>query len=95
VTDMIEADGNRIFYSGDFRGHGRKAKLFDNLLKRPPKDIDYLILEGSMMGRESGGYRTEADIEDALEELFKADTAYFFSCSSQNLDRIVSAYRPA
>ena len=90
---LIESDSKRIFYSGDFRGHGRKAKLFENLLKRPPKGIDYLILEGSMIGRAPGKYRTEADIEDALAELFQADTAYFLSCSSQNIDRLVSAYR--
>jgi ribonuclease J len=90
---MIEADGMRVFYSGDFRGHGRKAKIFDNLLERPPKDIDYLILEGSMIGRAPGKYKTEADIEEAFEELFKADIANFLSCSSQNIDRLVSAYR--
>jgi len=90
---MIEANGTRIFYSGDFRGHGRKVNLFDNLLNRPPKCIDYLILEGSMIGRVPGKYRTEGDIENAFEKLFRADTAYFLSCSSQNIDRIVSAYR--
>lgn len=90
---MIETDGKRIFYSGDFRGHGRKAKVFDNLLKRPPKDIDYLILEGSTIGRERVGHKTEADIEGTFAELFKADAAYFLACSSQNIDRLVSAYR--
>lgn len=90
---LIEADGKKIFYSGDFRGHGRKAKLFENLIKRPPRDIDYLILEGSMIGREPGQYKTEADIEKAFEELFKAKTPYFLACSSQNIDRLVSAYR--
>ena len=24
---LVEADGKRVFYSGDFRGHGRKGKL--------------------------------------------------------------------
>ena len=24
---LVEADGKRVFYSGDFRGHGRKRKL--------------------------------------------------------------------
>lgn len=28
---LIEAEGERIFYTGDFRGHGRKSVLFDNL----------------------------------------------------------------
>ena len=27
---MIEAEGKKVFYSGDFRGHGRKSILFNN-----------------------------------------------------------------
>ena len=90
---LIESEGKKIFYSADFRGHGRKAVLFKNLLKNPLKDIDYLILEGSMIGREQGKYRTETDIENALQKLFREDTFYFLACSSQNIDRLVSVYR--
>src|SRR3990167_4793623 len=49
---LIEADGKRIFYSGDFRGHGRKDVLFNTLVKKPLEDIDYLIMEGTMLSRE-------------------------------------------
>lgn len=91
---IIEAEGKRIFYSGDFRGHGRKKVLFDNLLKYPPRNIDYLILEGSMIGRDKGKYDTESDIEKELINLFKNDEKLFFiACSSQNIDRLVSVYR--
>ena len=45
---MIEADGKRLFYSGDFRMHGRKAKLTEKLIANPPKNIDVLLLEGSI-----------------------------------------------
>lgn len=91
---LIEAKGKRIFYSGDFRGHGRKKVLFDNLLKHPPQKIDYLILEGSMIGRDKGKYDTESDIEKELINLFKNDGKLFFvACSSQNIDRLVSLYR--
>lgn len=37
----IECEDKNIFYSGDFRGHGRKSILFENILKNPPKNIDY------------------------------------------------------
>lgn len=30
---LIEADGKRVFYTGDFRGHGRKGILLDRLTK--------------------------------------------------------------
>ena len=91
---LIESEGKRIFYSGDFRGHGRKSVLFDNILKDPPKDIDYLILEGSMLGRDKGQYQTETDIEDELTRILRSQNKLFFiACSSQNIDRIVSIYR--
>jgi len=91
---LIESEGTRIFYSGDFRGHGRKRVLFHNLLKHPLRNIDYLLLEGSMIGRDKGKYDTENDIEKELIKLFKDDMKLFFiACSSQNIDRLVSIYR--
>jgi ribonuclease J len=36
VAYLIEADGKRLFYSSDFRGHGRKSMLFDLMLANPP-----------------------------------------------------------
>jgi ribonuclease J len=90
---LIEAEGKRLFYSGDFRGHGRKAIVYERLIKDPPRNIDYLILEGSMIGRSEGGYRTENDIEKALQDIFRNDGFYFLACSSQNIDRLVSVYK--
>lgn len=91
---LIESEGKKIFYSGDFRGHGRKNVLFDNMLKNPPKNIDYLILEGSMLGRDKGRYHTETDIENELTRILRKEADLFFvACSSQNIDRLVSIYR--
>lgn len=91
---LIECKGKKIFYTGDFRGHGRKDYLFSNLLKDPPKDIDYLILEGTLVGRDDSKYRSEQDVEDKLSGLFRNQNEQFFiACSSQNIDRIVSVYK--
>jgi len=91
---LIESEGKKIFYSGDFRGHGKKSVLFANMLKNPPKDIDYLILEGTMIARDNGQYHTERDIENKLVHVFRSQAVLFFlACSSQNIDRIVSIYR--
>lgn len=91
---LIESDGKKIFYSGDFRGHGRKSVLFDNMLRNPPKNIDCLILEGSTLGRDKGQYRTERDVENELVSIFTDKARLFFlACSSQNIDRLVSVYR--
>lgn len=93
---LIEADQKRIFYTGDFRGHGRKRILFERLRKHPPQDIDYLIMEGSMIGREEGLYPDETSVEEALVQQMRADKRIcFIFTSSQNLDRIISIFRAA
>lgn len=37
---LIESEGKRIFYTGDFRGHGRKASLMDRLINDPPMNVN-------------------------------------------------------
>jgi ribonuclease J len=91
---LIETENKKIFYSGDFRGHGRKNILFKTMIKNPIKDIDYLIMEGTMLSREDAPYKTEEDIENEMVKLLKSSAnLMFLSCSSQNIDRIVSAYK--
>lgn len=91
---LVEAEGKRIFYSGDFRGHGRKHIVFDKILEAPPKDIDYLLLEGSHIEEQDGDCDTEEEVELRLIELLNdKDKLYFMATSSQNIDRIVSIYR--
>ncbi len=91
---LLEADGKRLFYSGDFRGHGRKSKLFKKLVNRPPKDIDCLLMEGSTLGREELLCRDEIAVQNRIEEILEAaDNIIFLFVSSQNIDRLVSAYK--
>jgi ribonuclease J len=96
VAFLIEADGKRIFYTGDFRGHGRKAVLLERLTKNPPPNVDYLIMEGSMLGRDETLYADEKAVEQAICNLIQQqDGPYYIFTSSQNLDRLVSIYRAA
>ena len=91
---LVEAGGKRLYYSGDFRSHGRKGVLFDNMLKRPPENIDRLLLEGVMLGRAGQIYNDENEVERRMEKILReTDNIVFLSCSSQNIDRLVSAYR--
>ena len=91
---LIEAEGKKIFYSGDFRGHGRKNVLFDRMIAKPPKNIDYLLMEGSMLGRGKQLYNDENAVEERIEKILKnSSNITFLFVSSQNIDRIVSAYR--
>ncbi len=91
---LIEAEGKRVFYSGDFRAHGRKSILFDKIIKNPPKDIDLLFMEGTMIQRKNDDFPTEADVEQKIYETIKEqENITFLISSSQNIDRIVSAFR--
>jgi len=91
---LIEAEGKRLFYSGDLRSHGRKGVLFENLVKRPIRDIDLLFLEGTMMQRSNDLFPDEESVEDKIFETIKTQkNISFLLSSSQNIDRIVSAYR--
>ena len=91
---LIEAEGKRIFYSGDFRAHGRKSVLFKKIIDNPPKDIDCLLMEGSMLGRGNQKYKDEESVQKGMEDILKsADNITFLFVSSQNIDRLVSAYK--
>lgn len=93
---LIEADGKRLFYSGDFRIHGRKAKLTEKLMSNPPIGIDVLLLEGSTLGRNdsNASYPNETEIENQLLDVFhKTSGLAMVHVSSQNIDRIVSIFR--
>jgi len=91
---LIEGDGQRVFYTGDFRGHGRKGVLLDRITRNPPANVDYLVMEGSMLGRDEGLYPDENAVEQAVCNLIQHQEgpSYIFT-SSQNLDRLVSIYR--
>jgi ribonuclease J len=91
---LIEAEGKHLFYSGDLRSHGRKGVLFENLVKRPIRDIDVLFLEGTMLHRSNDQFPDEAAVEDTIFQTIRQQkNISFLLSSSQNIDRIVSAYR--
>ena len=95
---LVEADGKRVFYSGDFRAHGRKAALFERMVRQPPADIDVLLMEGTTIGRvnTATGFPTEEDLEHEFIKAFKATKGvHFVWTSSQNIDRLVTIFRAA
>jgi ribonuclease J len=95
---LVEAEGKRLFYSGDFRAHGRKAALFERLVATPPKDIDVLLMEGSSLSRLSSDmdFPTEQALESMLvSRLRKTAGLTMAQVSAQNIDRVVTLYRAA
>ena len=93
---LISADGQRLFYSGDFRGHGRKAALFERFLKHPPSDVDVLLMEGTTIGRSGseGKFKTEQDLEqEFVEQIRKTRGMVLVWSSGQNIDRLVTIFK--
>lgn len=93
---LIEAGGKRLFYSGDFRGHGRKGELFERLLQHPPGEIDVLLMEGTTLSRldEPYAFPSEHDLEnELLGHLQVTEGLVMAYASAQNIDRIVTVYR--
>lgn len=93
---LVEADGRRLFYSGDLRGHGRDASVFERLLAEPPSGVDALLLEGTRVGRAEGpegSPATEAEVERELIDLFRhTEGLVLVAYSAQNIDRLFTLY---
>lgn len=95
---LVEADGSRLFYSGDIRGHGRKSKLFDRLLRHPPEKIDAMLMEGTTISRTGtfDGFPSEDDLEVEFAKVFRETSGpALVYASAQNIDRMVTIYRAA
>ncbi len=95
---LVEADGRRLFYTGDFRAHGRKAELLKRLLQEPPTGVDVLLIEGTRLGRaeSSQGPSDETAVEQQCVEISRrAEGIVLAAFSMQNVDRMVSIYRAA
>jgi len=94
---LIEADGQRVLYSGDLRAHGRHPELLDALPAAAGK-VDVLILEGTTIGQTpaSHGLPGELDVETRLFDLLKHEPGIVvIIASGQNIDRAVSVYKAA
>jgi len=91
---LIEADGKRVFYSGDFRATGRKKVVYEKQIESPPEKIDLLLIEGTMVARTNHLYLTEDSVEEAICKTIKDQTNLSFVISSaQNIDRLISVFR--
>jgi ribonuclease J len=84
---LIEVDGKRLFYSGDFRATGRKEKLYNNVIENPPENIDILLIEGTMVERTNHLYSTEDSVIKEQKNIS------FVISSAQNIDRFVSVFK--
>ncbi len=93
---LISADGQRLFYSGDFRGHGRKSVLFEQFLNSPPSAVDVLLMEGTTIGRtgSESKFKTEQELEHCFGEHIRDSKGMVLVwASGQNIDRLVTIFK--
>lgn len=97
---LIEAEGKRILFTGDFREHGianEREQLWRILEKYVGEHIDILITEGTMLSRieeaDANIVQTEAELGLKAAEYFRQKKYNFVMVSSTNLDSIMEFYQ--
>lgn len=60
---LIEADGKRILYTGDFRLHGVRGKAMGKILDRRIGKVDVVVTEGTTVSRMDSKNVTEWDLQ--------------------------------
>lgn len=92
----IDAGGKRVFYSGDFRGHGPIPQTLKAIRKNVTPGFDALLLEGTMLGRTDEQVLTEDALADRAKDICRScPKAVLVYQSGQNVSRFVSFYKAA
>src|SRR5574344_249359 len=86
---LIEADGKRIWHTGDYRQHGWTGGKLLQLLKWKATDIDVLITEGTMLSRNDECI-TEKEVAFKLENVMNAFKYVFVLASATDIERLAS-----
>ncbi len=95
---LIEIDGKRILYTGDFRDHGIAGEhdRLEKTIRAYIGNVDILITEGTMLSRideaKWNPVQTEADLRKRARELFRSNKESVILISSTNLDSIMEFY---
>lgn len=92
----IETGGKRIFYSGDFRGHGPIAKTLDIIRDKVTPGVDALLFEGTTLGRADAKVLSEDELSERAKDICRnCPKAVLVYQSGQNVSRFVSFYKAA
>ena len=100
TEDSAYGSGKRvILHTGDFRGHGRRGKamlpVIEKYVHQNGRQVNTLIIEGTMMSRLDEEVRTETQMMFEAAEYLKEHKYAFLICSSTNLDSLASFYQAA
>ena len=90
---VIEAEGKRVLYTGDFRMHGLRHHVLDQLVNTYIGEVDVLITEGTSLSRDADKYISEAAVLDDISSYIQDGKYVFIMCSSTNIDRIMGIWQ--
>lgn len=86
---LIEADGKRIWHTGDYREHGYLGKGLIPTLKHYATDIDVLITEGTMLKREDECIH-EHEVSRRMASVMDAFKYVVVLASSTDIERLAA-----
>ena len=86
---LVEADGKRIWHTGDYRQHGYMGKGLLPMLRRYATDIDVLITEGTMLKRKDKCIH-ESEVSRKMECVMQAFKYVFVLTSATDIERLAS-----
>ena len=90
---LIEADGKRLLYTGDFRLHGVRGNVVDKILDRRIGKVDVVVTEGTTISRSEHEVVTEWDLQKRVKAYLRQYKYVFVLCATTNLDRIFALAR--
>ena len=90
---VIEAEGKRVLYTGDFRMHGLRHHVLDKLVNTYIGEVDILITEGTSLSRDADNYISEAAVLEDISSYIQDGKYVFIMCSSTNIDRIMEIWQ--
>ena len=91
---LIEADGKRIWHTGDFREHGYLGKGLMPTIKHYATDIDVLITEGTMLDRHDECIH-EREVSRKMAKVMEAFKYVVVLTSSTDIERLASIKQAA
>ena len=90
---LIEADGKRLLYTGDFRLHGVRGNVMDKILDRRIGTVDVVVTEGTTVSCSEHEVVTEWDLQKRVKAYLRQYKYVFVLCATTNLDRIFALAR--
>ena len=90
---VIEAEGKRVLYTGDFRMHGLRHHILEKLVNTYIGEVDVLITEGTSLSRDAEECISEAAVLEDISSYIQDGKYVFVMSSSTNIDRIMGIWQ--